>query len=94
MENYRKGKNVEEELSKEKIPIEVLPENFLWMHVKGGTQVGNVIDFAEKAFKEGEYRSVVWSGSGGGVPKTISCAEIMKRNQPRLHQVTRLAYQK
>lgn len=94
MENYRKGKNVEEELSKEKIPIEVLPENFLWMHVKGGTQVGNVIDFAEKAFKEGEYRSVVWSGSGGGVPKTISCAEIMKRNQPQLNQVTRLAYQK
>ena len=26
MENYRKGKNVEEELSKEQIPIEILPE--------------------------------------------------------------------
>ncbi|KAL7052694.1 hypothetical protein ACKWTF_004964 [Chironomus riparius] len=94
MENYRKGKNVEEELSKEHIPIEMIPENFLWMHVKGGTKVSNVVDFAEKAFKSGEYRSVVWSGCGGGVPKTISCAEIMKRNLKELNQVTRLAYQK
>ena len=94
MENYKKGKNVEEELSKEQIPIELLPEKFLWMHVKGGTHVSNVIDYAENAIKTEEYRSVVWSGSGGGVSKTISCAEIMKRNQPQLNQITRLAYQK
>lgn len=93
MENYRKGKNVEEELTKERIPIDNLPDNFLWMHVKGGTKVMNVVEYAEKAFKSGEYRSVVWSGSGGGVPKTISCAEIMKRNF-KVGQVTRIAYQK
>lgn len=62
MENYRKGKNVEEELTKEKIPIEILPENFLWMHVKGGTQISNVVDYAEKALKQGEFCSIVWSG--------------------------------
>lgn len=33
MINYRKGRNVEEELSRENIPIENLPPNFLWMHV-------------------------------------------------------------
>lgn len=93
MENYKKGKNVEEELSKEQIPIEMLTDKFLWMHVKGGTKVTNVIEFAQNAFKSGEYRTVVWSGSGGGVPKTISCAEIMKR-ELKLHQITRLAYQK
>lgn len=93
MENYKKGKNIEEELTQDRIPIDVLPEKFLWMHVKGGTKVSNVVEFAEKAFNNGEYRSVVWSGSGGGVPKTISCAEIMKRNYD-VHQVTRLAYQK
>lgn len=93
MENYRKGKNVEEELTKERIPIDNLPDNFLWMHVKGGTKVMNVVEYAEKAFKSGEHRSVVWSGSGGGVPKTISCAEIMKRNF-KVGQVTRIAYQK
>lgn len=94
MENYRKGKNVEEELAKERVPIEHLPQDFLWMHVKGGTKVTNVIEYAQKAFKSGECRSVVWSGCGGGVPKTISCAEIMKRNNKELNQVTRLAYQK
>lgn len=93
MENYRKGKNIEEELTKEGIPIDNLPDNFLWMHVKGGTKVTNVVEFAEKAFNAGEYRNVVWSGSGGGVPKTISCAEIMKRNF-KLFQVSRIAYQK
>jgi ribonuclease P/MRP protein subunit RPP25 len=71
-------------LIKKKIPID---------QVKGGTKVGNVVSHAEKAFHSGEHRSVVWSGSGGGVSKTISCAEIMKRNFP-LHQVTRLNYQK
>lgn len=93
MENYKKGKNIEEELTQDRIPIENLPEKFLWMHVKGGTKVSNVVEFAEKAFDSGEYRSVVWSGSGGGVPKTISCSEIMKRNF-EVHQVTKLAYQK
>lgn len=93
MENYKKGKNIEEELTQDRIPIENLPEKLLWMHVKGGTKITNVVEYAEKAFNSGEYRSVVWSGSGGGVPKTISCSEVMKRNF-EVHQVTRLAYQK
>ena len=58
--------------------------------MKGGTKVSNVVDFAENAFKAGEHRCVVWSGSGGGVGKTISCAEIMKRNFD-LHQVTQIS---
>lgn len=33
MNNYRKGKNVEEPLERTKIPIPNLPENFLWMQV-------------------------------------------------------------
>jgi hypothetical protein len=33
MENYYKGKNVEEELDRNKIPIKDLPDNFLWMQV-------------------------------------------------------------
>lgn len=112
--NYKKGKNIEEELTRENIPIENLPADYLWMHVstyfsfgrqlrnmisqkskqvKGGTKVTNVIDFAKSAFTNKEHRSVVWSGSGGGVTKTVSCAEIMKRDF-ELHQITRLGYQK
>lgn len=33
MENYFKGKNVEEELRRESIPIKGMPDNFLWMQV-------------------------------------------------------------
>lgn len=91
--HYKKGKNIEEELSQDRIPIEGLPEQFMWMHVKGGSQVFNLIDCAKKALDAGEYRSLVWSGSGGGVGKTISCAEIMKRSY-ELHQVTRICYSK
>ncbi|XP_031638635.1 ribonuclease P protein subunit p25-like protein [Contarinia nasturtii] len=91
MMNYRKGRNVEEELTRNDIQIENLPEDFLWMHVKGGTTVSNVIEFANKALQSGEHRSIVWTGYGGGVGKTISCAEILKRDFT-LHQVTRLCY--
>lgn len=34
MENYKKGKNVEEALERDKIPIPNLPQNFLWMQVR------------------------------------------------------------
>uniref|UniRef100_A0A182NKM2 DNA/RNA-binding protein Alba-like domain-containing protein n=1 Tax=Anopheles dirus TaxID=7168 RepID=A0A182NKM2_9DIPT len=93
MMHYKKGKNVEEELSQEQIPIEVLPKQFLWMHVKGGSAVQNLIEYAKKALEEGTHRSIVWSGSDGGVGKTVSCAEILKRHF-ELHQVTRICYRK
>ncbi|XP_034478543.1 ribonuclease P protein subunit p25-like protein [Drosophila innubila] len=95
MMHYRKAENVEQELSKSDLPFEnCLPKDhnyFLWMHVKGGTKLSNVVDYAKSALDKGEYRSLVWSGSGGGVIKTISCAEVMKRSYP-LYQLTRMAY--
>ncbi|XP_017024616.1 ribonuclease P protein subunit p25-like protein [Drosophila kikkawai] len=95
MMHYRKAQNVEQELSKGDLPFEDClpkpPNDFLWMHVKGGTKVSNVIDFAQAALNKNEHRCVVWSGSGGGVVKTISCAEVLKRSHP-LYQVTRMAY--
>uniref|UniRef100_A0A182Q9A7 DNA/RNA-binding protein Alba-like domain-containing protein n=1 Tax=Anopheles farauti TaxID=69004 RepID=A0A182Q9A7_9DIPT len=93
MMHYKKGKNVEEELSQEQIPIEVLPKQFLWMHVKGGSAVQNLIEYAKKALEDGTHRSVVWSGSDAGVGKAVSCAEILKRHF-ELHQVTRVCYRK
>lgn len=91
--HYKKGKNVEEELTKEQIPIECLPGQFLWMHVKGGSAIFNLVNYAKKALEAGEHRAVVWSGTGGGITKTISCAEIMKKDF-ELHQVTRVCYRK
>ncbi|XP_053962677.1 ribonuclease P protein subunit p25 [Anastrepha ludens] len=94
MIHYRKGENIEQELTKEDLPFDdclpKLPQkDFLWMHVRGGTKVHNVIDYAKNALDKGEYRTVVWSGSGGGVVKTVSCAEILKRSYP-LNQLTRM----
>lgn len=33
MNNYRKGKNIEEPLERNRVPFPNLPENFLWMQV-------------------------------------------------------------
>lgn len=61
------------------------------LQVNGGTKVSNVLTYAKKALDKGEYKHIVWSGHGGGVVKTISCAEILKRSYP-LYQVTRMCY--
>lgn len=61
------------------------------VQVKGGTNVSNVVEFAKNALETGEHRAVVWTGYGGGVGKTISSVEILKRDIT-LHQVTRLCY--
>lgn len=91
MENYRKGKNIEEELSKEKIPIPNLPSNFTWMQVHGGSKIRNLLDVALAGFVE--HGAVVWTGSGAAISKTISCAEILKRRH-KAHQITKICYRK
>ncbi|TMW42080.1 hypothetical protein DOY81_012839 [Sarcophaga bullata] len=94
MMHYRKGENIEKQMTKDELPFEdFLPKgtDFLWMHVNGGTKVNNVLTYAKKALDKGEHKHVVWSGNGGGVVKTISCAEILKRTHP-LYQVTRMCY--
>lgn len=91
MENYRKGKNVEEPLERERIPIPNLPSNFLWMQVRGGSKIRNLLTHALNEYRDA--RSVVWTGFGQSVGKTITCAEIMKRESGNtLHQITRLCY--
>lgn len=65
----------------------------LLSQVKGGTKITNVVNHAKKSLDSKEHRSIVWSGSGGGIQKTISCVEILKRDYP-IHQVTKLCYRK
>ncbi|RZF33507.1 hypothetical protein LSTR_LSTR010163 [Laodelphax striatellus] len=92
MENYTKGKNVEQEWTKETVPIPNLPENFTWMHVKGGSKMCNLLEYALKAFKE--TGAVLWTGCGPAVVKTVSCAEIMKKRFKGLHQINKICYTK
>lgn len=91
MENYRKGRNLEEELTREKIPVPDLPQNFTWMKVNGGSKIRNLLDVAFKGFVE--HGAVVWTGSGASISKAISCAEILKRKH-RAHQITKICYRK
>ncbi|XP_022920871.2 ribonuclease P protein subunit p25-like protein [Onthophagus taurus] len=91
MNNYVKGKNCEQPLLKEKIPISNLPSDFLWMQVRGGSKIRNLLTTALKEFPE--KKSVVWTGFGASVGKTITCAEIMKREYKHtLHQITKISF--
>jgi hypothetical protein len=92
MEHYRKGRNVEEILEKEKVPIPDLPVDFLWMHVTPGAKVWNVMSVALQEFKSKNV--IVWSGSGPALQKTITCTEIMKKRYKTLHQITKICFRK
>ncbi|XP_068629984.1 ribonuclease P protein subunit p25-like protein [Battus philenor] len=92
MENYFKGKNVEEPLERHNIPIKDLPENFLWMQVKGGSKMNNLLSHASGIIEDKAAKAVVWTGAGVAISKAISCAEILKRQYSIEHQVTKLTH--
>lgn len=73
-----------------KIPIANLPEDYLWMHVKSGTKMRNVLEYALEHFPK--HSAIVWTAVGQGIEKGISCAEVFKRKHSGLHQVTKLRY--
>lgn len=90
MENYIKAENEEE--FRPEVAIEGTKEGVLVMHVKAGSKIKNLMQFAEKRFSSDSTGQIVWEGSGDAVPKTITCAEIMKKKSSySLHQITRLA---
>lgn len=91
MDNYRKGKNVEEALERDKIGIACLPVDFLWMQVRGGSKIRNLLSHALAEYEK--TGTVVWTGFGQSVGKAVTCAEIMKRETGnKLHQITRICY--
>ncbi|CAK9812530.1 Ribonuclease P protein subunit p25-like protein [Anthophora quadrimaculata] len=83
-------KNLESPPADFGVPIPNLPEKFLLMRVKSGTKIRNVLGHALKEFSN--YNSVVWTAAGQGIGKAISCAELFKRKQEGLHQITKLRY--
>ncbi|XP_045519553.1 ribonuclease P protein subunit p25-like protein isoform X1 [Pieris brassicae] len=92
MENYSKGKNVEEQMERDKIPITNLPVDFLWMQVKGGSKMTNLLSHASGILEDKTTTTVVWSGAGVAISKVISCAEILKRKFSLKYQVTKLTF--
>ncbi|XP_045476955.1 ribonuclease P protein subunit p25-like protein [Harmonia axyridis] len=94
MENYIKGKIVEDPLQITDIPISNIPQNVLWMQVRGGTKMRNVISHVTTFYEnKRDDISCIWTGYGKSVEKAISCAEVMKRNYNfKLHQYTKTGY--
>lgn len=80
-------------------PIPGLAADVLHMRVKEGSKIRNLLQFAtarmQGDIKDGNgtsLRQVVFTGSGRGVTKTITCVEILKRRVGGLYQVSKLYY--
>uniref|UniRef100_A0A1A7WXI2 Ribonuclease P/MRP 25kDa subunit n=1 Tax=Iconisemion striatum TaxID=60296 RepID=A0A1A7WXI2_9TELE len=68
------------------------------MRVKEGSKIRNLLQFASDRMQgEGDstrtaVRQVVFTGSGRGITKTITCVEILKRKVEGLHQLSKLYF--
>lgn len=80
-------------------PIPGLPADILHMRVREGSKIRNLLRFVTTRMQEEggdnngtSLRQVVFTGTGRGVTKTITCVEILKRTVAGLHQVSKLYY--
>lgn len=66
-------------------------EYFHCFQVRGGSKIRNLLTYALEKFPATD--SLVWTGYGPAVGKTITCAEIMKRECGLpVHQITKICY--
>ncbi|XP_061055255.1 ribonuclease P protein subunit p25-like protein isoform X1 [Eubalaena glacialis] len=89
MEHYRKAGSVELPAPS---PMPQLPPDTLEMRVRDGSKIRNLLGLALGRLEGGRARHVVFSGSGRAAGKAVSCAEIVKRRVPGLHQLTKLRF--
>lgn len=89
MEHYRRAGSVELPASS---PMPQLPPDTLEMRVRDGSKIRNLLGLALARLEGGSTRHVVFSGSGRAAGKAVSCAEIVKRRVPGLHQLTKLRF--
>ncbi|XP_041650543.1 ribonuclease P protein subunit p25-like protein [Cheilinus undulatus] len=94
--DFRRVQRIEDSIP---FPIPGLAADVLHMRVKEGSKIRNLLRFATARMQgEGKDsdgtspRQVVFTGSGRGVTKTITCVEILKRKVGGLHQVSKLYY--
>lgn len=100
--SLQSGQNTSRRLSRSEddvCPIPGLPANILHMRVKEGSKIRNLLRFATaRMLGEGgdgngtPVRQVVFTGSGRGITKTVTCVEILKRTVLGLHQLSKLYY--
>uniref|UniRef100_A0A8C4NN61 Ribonuclease P/MRP 25 subunit-like n=1 Tax=Eptatretus burgeri TaxID=7764 RepID=A0A8C4NN61_EPTBU len=92
MENYERHEVIDHPSPR---PFEdVVPEDLMVIRVHDGSKIRNLLTpvFARLA-EEGPRAKVAFVGSGKSAPaKTVTCVEIVRRREPSLHQIARLAY--
>ncbi|XP_043835015.1 ribonuclease P protein subunit p25-like protein [Dromiciops gliroides] len=90
MENYQKASSVEKPLVP---PVPGLPPDTLEMRVRDGSKIRNLLGFALGRLESESTRRIVFTGAGRATGKAVTCAEILKRRLPGLHQLTKLHFQ-
>ncbi|KAK2842434.1 hypothetical protein Q5P01_012634 [Channa striata] len=80
-------------------PIPSTAADVLHMRVKEGSKIHNLLRLVTARLQEERrdssgrsLRQVVFTGSGRGLTKTITCVEILKRKIGGLHQLNKLYY--
>uniref|UniRef100_A0A3Q2ZPZ5 Ribonuclease P/MRP 25 subunit-like n=1 Tax=Kryptolebias marmoratus TaxID=37003 RepID=A0A3Q2ZPZ5_KRYMA len=102
MENYSKARIVEQPSA---CPFSHLASDTPEVRVKDGSKIRNLLRFALSRMEAEEEeegrqeapgrplcRQIVFTATGKGVSKAITCAEIVKRRVKGLHQLTKLTY--
>uniref|UniRef100_A0A665TD29 Ribonuclease P/MRP 25 subunit-like n=1 Tax=Echeneis naucrates TaxID=173247 RepID=A0A665TD29_ECHNA len=87
MENYSKARTVEQPSV---CPFPGLPPDTPEVRVKDGSKIRNLLRYALSRMEGGV--AIIFTASGKGVSKAITCAEIVKRQVKGLHQLTKLLY--
>jgi len=88
MEHYCKGRNEEEELRKDNIPMSDLPSQFSWLEVTGSTRVRTDVGNMSRLLRD--EGAIVVGGCGPNTEKVVTLAEIIKRRNKHVHQVTKV----
>ncbi|XP_034410329.1 LOW QUALITY PROTEIN: ribonuclease P protein subunit p25-like protein [Cyclopterus lumpus] len=98
MENYHKTRTMERPSV---CPFSALPPDTPEVRVRDGSKIRHPLRYALSRMEAGPRgeaegrplcRQIVLNASGGGVSKAITCAEVVKRRVPGLHQITRLQF--
>uniref|UniRef100_A0A3Q3DED6 Ribonuclease P/MRP 25 subunit-like n=1 Tax=Hippocampus comes TaxID=109280 RepID=A0A3Q3DED6_HIPCM len=85
MENYSKGRSTEQPSV---CPFSLVPDT-PEVRVKDGSKIRNLLRYALSRIEA--KSQLVFTASGKGVSKAITCAEVVKRRVRGLHQLTSLA---
>ncbi|XP_071506878.1 uncharacterized protein [Diadema antillarum] len=95
VEHYVRGPVVEvEDLEGPFLHMGVRFGEVTTMKVRNGSKIRNLLTFATKKMKEDGSRSIIFTGVGQAVTKTVTCAEIMKRQMKNLHQINKAYFRR